>query len=409
MESGYMQNMYKMLLYTALFSIYYIFFLNQGLSSQGILGHFPSDLETHIGLSKIIQKMGISFSKDDFDPLFHLLVFICARGIKALGQGENESFILSAALVLSSAKLIQFLIIKFIVNKTTDLSEGKQLFFTIVINFCAALFLPLANTYLPFGAPNIFHNPTFILLSPFAIIFFYFYFSSYLDESPKNFRLSLLLAALLILCTLSKPSFTNVILLVIAGLYIFKPRRFLSKYFLHDLIIFLPSGILLIIQIYLMSKNPNVGGLAFAPFEVMNYSSRHHFLSLFKAFEFPLLITVLCSFQEKKYSRNNLLFAWIFTLIAYLIFILFTTKYSPSHANLIWSCNLGLTLLYMYVIIDFANFLIRTEEKIFYRWGFFKFNLEKKYIVNICAINLSLIFLSGLNRFIAAFLGGGYA
>jgi hypothetical protein len=205
---------------------------------------------------------------------------------------------------------------------------------------------------------------------------------------------------LLIAATLTKPAFTNIILVLIGGYYLLHPKRFVSQSFLHDLIIYLPSCLILVSQILLITKSNAGGGVEFAPYKVIELYTKHPIIALFQAVEFPLLITGICFFQANKKLPEYpeyLGFAWVFCIIAYLIYALFSfTGPTWTMANLAWSYQIGLALLYLFVFIEYGKFFWSATHQGSPVW------------TRVCAINFGLIFLSGIHQFIKVYLGGSY-
>ncbi len=160
--------------------------------------------------------------------------------------------------------------------------------------------------------PNMLVDPTNILLAPFALWFFYRYIKFYVKSTPSNYKSSLWLSLLLIFATLVKPAFTNIILVMIGIYYLFHLRRFASSKFLHDLVIYLPSCLVLIWQLVLITNSDAGGGIEFAPYKVIRLFTSHPFIALFQAIAFPLLVTFLCVLNAKNAPRQHLNFAWMF-------------------------------------------------------------------------------------------------
>ncbi len=418
METYNISRLFQLLLYTSVFFFFYIFFLNQANGQPSILGTFSSDLEAHINLAKEMNSKSLKFSLRNFEPLFHLIVIFFAQIFKLISHRSSAAnFANASALTLSLAKLALFIIVKKIIDENVTLNEGSKLFFTLVITFCSGLFLPFItpNIYLPGGSPNIFHNPTIILLTPLAFSFFYIYLKNYIIN-PINFDLlkkkNVFLSILLVLATLAKPSFTNIILVTIAISYLINPRKFTLKIFQCDLIIYLPSLILLVIQLFLISRYATFEGkLVIAPFKILKtYTTNGHYLvPLFQSLEFPLLITCLYFLEVKNHFDRYISYSWLFAIIAHILFIFFSFNGPAwSSGDLGWSRNLSLTFIYTFTIIEYAKILLNID-KIHFKLAFLNKPNVKKYLINITSINLSLIFLSGLYLFIKIFLGGSYS
>lgn len=427
MKKGNLSKLYKLLIYVAIFCIYYILFLNQALMRRGPLGNFFADTSSHIisgnttGISSnyYLHENWLRLLTLDYEPFLHMITALFAMLIHVISQNNEQTDLVNAmALILSLAKLSEFIIIKKILDSSIKLNEAESLFITAIINFCTVLYLPIINlnVYFPMLSPNILHNPTMILLTPIAIIFFYWYLKLYIKSDAVTYKHTFLFSLLLIMATLVKPAFTNVMLIVMALYYLFHLKRFISKYFWHDLLIFFPSAILILYQIHLISK-ANFGTLTFAPYKVIGYYTEHPVITLLQAIEFPLLITLASSMISINNDSNYLRFSWLYAFIAYLIWSLFyLTGPTWAHANLAWPYSLLLTFLYTFSIITYVMILIDGDvcENGFANKIVTKLIKQKNkakiynFIVNLGAINLGFIFLSGLNQFIKVYLGGSW-
>lgn len=392
---------YVTLIYVSVFFVYYILFLNQGLQHTGPLGEFVSETYNHILFSKpFLHGKWLDALRTNFEPLLHVLTGVLARVFKFIsGNDATMNLANAAAFLLSSAKAAQFIIVKKIVENNTTLTEPKVLFVTTVINFCTVLYLPFIslNIYLPMLTPNILIDPTNILLGPLAILFFYLYVKHYIKNHAVSYKSSILLSVLLIAATLVKPAFTNVMLVVIGFYYLINVKRFRSLFFLHDLIVYLPACLILIWQLVLITNSSAGGGVEFAPYKVIKLFTNHPIVSLFQAVEFPLLITLVYWVKSKKNPSQHMQFAWAFCIVAYLIYALFSFTGPGWHfANLAWSYQIALTFLYVFSVMEYASGLWSNKAKV------------RGFLASFCAINFSLIFLSGIHQFVKIFMGGFY-
>ncbi|HEY5235119.1 MAG TPA: hypothetical protein VIJ14_02975 [Rhabdochlamydiaceae bacterium] len=401
-EKNGFKKTYITLIYVSVFFIYYMLFLNQGLQHTGPLGGFVSETYNHMMMfsQPLLHRGWQQALATNFEPLFHILTAGLAKIFKVVSKNKELMNLANAsAFLLASAKTAQFIIIKKIVDHSTKLTEARSLFLTTVINFCTVLYLPFItlNIYMPMITPNILIDPTNIFLAPFAILFFYLYVKFYIEKDATSYKKSLGLSLLLIAASLVKPAFTNIILVVIGAYYLFRPKRFASVNLFHDVLIYLPSCLILIWQLIVIQNSDAGGGVEFAPYKVIGLYTRHPVIALFQALIFPLLVGVLYLIKQKAHNSKHLHFAWLFCLIAYLIYALFSFSGPTwSAANLAWSYQIALTLLYTYSIIEYGNFLSLQKAN------------PSNFLTNSCAIGFSLIFLSGIHQFVKIFLGGSY-
>ena len=102
----------------------------------------------------------------------------------------------------------------------SGLSLAGTAFFTLILSLSAAIFVPWFNEkpYLGQGSPNPWHNPTTIMVRPIALLIFVLVMGECLRVQRGGFRKGqglkiwkgILIAILLVLSNLSKPSFVQV-------------------------------------------------------------------------------------------------------------------------------------------------------------------------------------------------------
>lgn len=407
-----LKKTYPILLYTSVFFVYYALSLFLSIPEhRGPIGPYFSDMPSHIEVAIALQNHPATIMSD-FEPLLHIVVIIFNFIIQGIaGHRSMLNYVNAMALTMALAKVAEFLITQKIVEWRTDLSPSETLFLTCLINISTGIFLPFitAYNYVIYGSPNILHNPTTILLLPVAVTFFYFYVTYYLiPHGNASYRKSVLLGILLLVATLIKPSFTNIMLVVMAIYYLTHPKRFSSRFLGYDLIIYLPSCVLLLLQLISMSVfyTHSANMILFTPFKVQKYFSEHTLIPLFQVLVFPLLIAVLYSFRASNRPREYILYTWVFIIIAYPLYILLSFD-GPGWAdgNLRWSCCIGLSLLYLFAIIDYANFL-KNIDTLQFRIPFFNKPGVKKTLTNTASVCLYLSFLSGSYQLITVFMGG---
>lgn len=424
MEKSKLYRIYKLLIYVSIFSLYYILFFNQSLLRGGPLGNFAADTYNHIfgtadGINvapvnsiHYLHQNWLDLFTKDYEPLLHILTALIAVLIHLIsGNSEQMDLANSMAFILSTAKLAEFILVKKIIESHVDLKEMQVLLFTIIVNFSTVLYLPIINlnVYIPMMTPNLLHNPTMIVLTPLAIAFFYEYIKHRIKSDTVTIKQTALFSLLLVVTTLIKPAFTNVMLLVLGFYYLSHPKRFITKQLWHDCLIFLPSILIMIYQLYLI-KEANYGTLAFSPFKVLSVYTQHPILTLLQAIEFPLLVTCVYFIKHKNDFSTYLGMTWLFVAVAYVIWAFFyLTGPRWAHGNLAWSYSLSLTFLYVFGIIAYIRIITQTAHRSIVQL-IQPTILDRAYpvLVNVCTLNLGFIFLSGMNQFIKVYLGGSW-
>jgi hypothetical protein len=394
-------RIYFALATVSVFSAYYVLFLNQGLGHTGPLGNFLSETPNHINFSiPFLRGRWLDELKTNFEPLLHILTASTAYVIQKISNNEEAlNFANAAALVLSTSKVAQFIIVRKIIGQNTNLSASAVLFLTTVASVCTVIYLPFItlNIYMPMSTPNMLVDPTNILLGPFAIAFFYIYIRHYIDSVETSYRLSFYLSLLLFAATLVKPAFTNIMLVVVGIYYLSHLKRFVSSSIGHDVFIYLPSCILLIWQLFLILNSTAGGSVEFAPYRVIEFYTSHPWIALFQAIGFPLAVAVTRGVRSDSQDSSYLGFAWLFCAIAYAIYALFAFAGPNARAaNLAWSYQIGLLLLYLFIIVEYAKIVTSDQTRV------------DRVLTNICTIGFCLVFLSGVHQFVKIFLGGFY-
>lgn len=424
MEKGTLSRSYLFIAYATIFCGYYILFLHQGLRIQGILGNFDSPTWEHIFLlsQPYLHQNWLHLFYKDFEPIFHVLTASVAYLIHFISNGTEQLDLSNAgALILSSAKLAEFVITKKILDDNVKLNTSESLFVTVLINFSTALYLPIINLHVDFPqrAANMLDSPTLELLTPLAVAFFYWYIKLYIRSETYNYKYTFIFALLLLIGTLIKESFTNIILVVMTIYYLSHPVRFRSKLFWHDFLIFTPSCIILLIEMHLIKTGFGGGVLTFAPFKVISYYSHHPVLNLLQGIEFPLLITFMYSLSKTLNDSEYLKLSWLFFIVAYSVFSLFSLESSIwpntwTYANLAWSYDLALTFLFLFSIIAYVKLLYvkpitqpQTRSAKIVAEIFRTRDFSKIYncLLDLGAINLGLVFFSGIVLIVTYYLG----
>ena len=193
---------------------------------------------------------------------------------------------------------------------------------------------------------NILHNPTYILMRPFAILLFFLTIEQFDKVST---RWDLLLAALLIIfATLAKPNFALSFLpaLVILLLFHYSDRKKWNWRFVFTLMI--PAGVLLLVQYFLTYSSAGDNKVIFAPFTaalVYTHSFPNILFFFLLSLAFP--ISILAAYWKNATSNIAIQLSWINFLVGLITFLLFTEVASISSLNFLWGPMLGVFILFV--------------------------------------------------------------
>lgn len=268
-----------------------------------------------------------------------------------------------ATMVLNSASMV---IAKLIFNKIaldklensmekTPWVAGILISFATLGLFFISMLFPPAGIYLPgikyrylgvFTA-NPFHNATYMAARPFALLAFFWYVKL-LDEYEKgaNRKDYILFALFLLLATMTKPSFT-IVLVGAAGL-IMLYRIFRSKFgnFKPTIVLglcFIPTFLDLLYQFkgVFVPEEGVEGGMGFCFGDVWSLYCDNIPLAIGIGVGFPLLVLV-CNFKEIK---NNTLFrfSWqVYGMSFLMAFFLYEKGFREPDFNFSWGYMYGI-------------------------------------------------------------------
>jgi len=204
--------------------------------------------------------------------------------------------------------------------------------------------------YIGYITPNPYHNPTQILLRPFALLCFWHAFSNL--YSRFSFHQVLVAAILIIVATESKASFTLTFLPAIGLLALIQYRKL--KEVNWGYLIFglgLPGMMMLAIQFLISSYGAGTDSMILAPFlAILQFVPNIwvFFVFFLLSILFPLLITFLYWEQTRNDLRLSL--AWLNLLVALLLAILFTQVINMKSLNFFWGLSIAAFLLFVETI-----------------------------------------------------------
>ncbi len=324
--------------------------------------HYHSDMKAYIlemqGLDSGYNFPYPIFFK--FAALFHLFL-------------NPELSVAIAATILNSLSLI---VVKWAFNEyaSEPLKEaypkakwavGMLLSLLAVSLFYVSMLYPPFNLYLPgikFKYLGVFtgnpiHNGTYLAARPFAILAFLWYAKllPIYEEGPRRKGESggvelkdyLLFALFLLLTTLTKPSFT-IVLVGAAGLIMLyrmirrKFRNFLPTIYLG--LCFLPTFADLLYQykgVFVPAEEGVEGGIGFCFGEVWGLYCENIPLAICLAMGFPLAVLVL-NFKELK-DNSLYRFSWQIYLMSFLMnFFLYEKGFRKPDFNFSWGYMYGI-------------------------------------------------------------------
>lgn len=206
--------------------------------------------------------------------------------------------------------------------------------------------------------PNPFWNATYIATRPFAVVCF-FEAVELLRKFGKDFfwKDCLPFAVSLLLTTLTKPSYTLVVLPLLAVILLGKLIRSRGKSFRNTFVLgltLLPTGIALLYQYSGVFVGVNVKGeetgIGLELAKVWGYYSSNIPLSILMGMALPIGVLVL---NYKEFFKNYLYrFAWWNYLTGMIMFlVLYEKGFRMLHANFSWGYMHGMFVVYFLTLI----------------------------------------------------------
>ncbi|SFT33608.1 hypothetical protein SAMN02910301_0436 [Lachnospiraceae bacterium XBD2001] len=330
-----------------IFAVFVITFL-MGYKMSGVP---KGDYEWHI-LQAEKLKYGLLYASRELGyPLgmYHVLMFFTMNlGIPAR---------IAAAFISACAGTMVYLLVLIYYKKICGCNIKNSLYYTLIgvlLLIVTPLYIPSYNKelYLGQGAPNTWHNPTNLMVKPFAVLAFVLFLLIIREVNAKKSNIFMIMFFSIILCIscFAKASLVQFFLPgvgVYLGLEMLKNRNncLAIKSYLAIGCSMIPAFLFILFQAYEIFDKTSSNHIMIAPFKVVKYYAPSCFVSLLLAIGLPLLITI-CWRDVLKKAHVKL--AWILLFSGYMEWILLAEE-GPRlyHCNFIWGYNLALFLLYM--------------------------------------------------------------
>lgn len=312
--------------------------VNSSLGTQGWLGTYSTDYLVHNKAAETIFD-GMEYAPNIYMrvvytyPLYHITS-------KIISIITGLSIHISSGIAISIYLLITILLVRhFLISnssfKNKNIINTLSITSVILIN----LYIPgfIGTVYYPQGAPNLWHNPTFLVARPFAILTACQFIKFFKNKNFSN-KDVLLMAVTLFLCLLSKPNYA-IIFYPIAGImvlikFLINPKHNFKQMVYWGLAI-LPSLLLNIIQylnMYLTERNGSIFQFKWALQQGFSY--------LFIMIIFPLF--VFFAYGYKKIKDEASIFIWGTVILGWIEYFI-----TPL-ADFIWGYEMAAFMLIVY-------------------------------------------------------------
>lgn len=316
-----------------------------------------SDLRLHL---RIIEKLD---QGQLVVPHFLYHLTVCA-----LSRTTHLSFFYSSCLVTAFFIMISLITIEHILRHHigSKYSDRFLLFTSLALMFVSAIYFPLINKYPYKGvwSPNPWHNPTFIIARPFALLSFYWYVLEIINKTYFEKRFSIMrIAFVLVICALIKPNFILAFIPTSVIICFFFTNRKLLLLGKTVLLLLPVLGILLLQFLFTYcSDAKGDSSLRFCFFDVWQYHAQSVPFALLQGTAFPLIFLIMSS---SYINRDKTLFlSWMLFIFGLLIFGFLTeTGHRSNHGNFSWTYMCGLNILFIYSAVGLLQWISDVPSK----------------------------------------------
>lgn len=240
-----------------------------------------------------------------------------------------------------------------------------SLFFISMLYPPEGIYLPGINfKYLGVFTANPFHNATYMAARPFAILAFLWYaklLPVYEEGIGKAAKLRdyVLFSLFLLLATMTKPSFTIVLVGTAGLIMVYRLFRSRWKNFVPTVqlgVCFIPTFIDLLYQFrgVFVPDEGEEGGIGFCLGEVWGYYCGNIPLAVCLAVGFPLLVLLL---NHRELKKNTLYrFCWQIYLMSFaMAFLLYEKGFRKPDFNFSWGYMYGIFFCHMGALLVLAK------------------------------------------------------
>jgi hypothetical protein len=328
-------GIFKLSMFLAfIFSFFFCLFYNE------LFWNF-SDLSAHIALVSFKASHPLSLPEVGFELTVYWLAKLCHLGYAQVG-----------VLLLSTTMVVLAIMVSSVLEKYLNLKTNLNYFFTSLLLVVSSIYYPFFNKfpYLGQWSPNPRHNPTILLMEPFAL-------GALLLTIPmlQKHKVSTVVqvALLLVISMFYKPSFAMVYIpAAFIFLIFYKPR--VTKNFVLMFFAVIPA-ILYFSWQYFSFQHAGLT-VAWSPFKMLTLYTPNPFISLTLAIAFPLSLLI---FRFRNVLNNKyLLMAWLITLVGYMQSVLLAQGGDQlACANFAWGYLAGLFFLFVFSFVEFWRWL----------------------------------------------------
>jgi hypothetical protein len=311
-----------------------------------------SDLPAHLTVAR-------QFAADEralVHPGFHYTILFLAR-VTGLSLETAAPFALGLATSLSYLT-VSVILTSYLSAHYPSLTLAG---FAFILSTVSALYVPFFNTnvYLGQGTPNIWHNPTWIMMQPFAL--WSFFLTERCLHAP-TWRQALPLASGGAFCLLGsvfmKPNFALAFIPAL-GLYTVLHRGRTQSWLLRLTLSSVIVGLALPLLWWQYASRygadeSHQASLLVAPFVVWGAKTPSITISALLTLAFPITVLLLRPYRFSQ--QPGFLLAWLLIGIAFLQrAFLAESGFKMEHGNWAWGYFIALKIVFIYSVIVLAR------------------------------------------------------
>lgn len=307
----------------------------------------------------------------------------------------DHSFTVCALLIAMAAYLATVILLKNRFHQNWKRSLGdRAYFYAWLAGFGLLLVNPIilftlkSRLILGYFPANLWHNPTYVLLRPFALWLFFFVEDHW--NKSLNVKDWLLVAFISYLAIFAKPNFTLSFLPALGIYCVFKagPVKKWNWGLLTALAV--PALLSLAYQYWFIARYPTESSFFFEPLVGALYYTQNIFrfsAFLLLSIAFPIALLAL-DFKEalRKFAFQ---LAWLNFVVALLTFLFFTELPHISMLNFSWGAVMAVFILFFVSLTHFISDYQRIRAhawKISLLWGLFSLHLLSGVVYTIITI-----------------------
>lgn len=286
--------------------------------------------------------------------LFHWLAIAAHAIVRGISWRAASVLVASGAVAATVA--LCFWVLSAVIDPPRRALAAVLSLAVVVAGPVSLLALADHRLYLGYIVTSTLHNPTTILARPLALLAFIAVVPMLDGRPSQSGRRQAAAAAVLVLSTLAKPSFTLCLLPALVGVALAHRRRLgAPAMFRLAAVLGLCGSVMVWQQRFAFTQETGKGGgIAFSPLEVVSSQADHIALRLVLSLLFPLVVMLV--WWREVWADTWMQVAWAsFGFGAAAFYLLIETGLRAGDGNFGWSAQL--TLFVLFVVS--ARFVVR--------------------------------------------------